>query len=172
MTLWALRPFFVYGDRQTLRNHALQELLQPVVAGLGYELLGIEYLPGRADGLLRLYIDHPEGICIEDCEQVSHQVSGVLEVEDPIRGKYVLEVSSPGLERPLFALEHFQRFIGQQVKIRLQRPLLLEAGNTRKNFSGLLTGVENQDILIEVDQVIYRLSYEHIDKAHLVPSDE
>jgi len=152
-----------------LRNNALHALLQPVVDGLGYELLGIEYQQGRHDGLLRLYIDHPEGICIEDCEQVSHQVSGVLEVEDPIRSKYVLEVSSPGLDRPLFALEHFQRFVGQYAKVRLQRPLVLESGQTRKNFNGLLTGVENQEVLIEVDQVMYRLPYEQIDKAHLVP---
>ncbi len=152
-----------------MRNNALQELLQPVVNGLGYELLGIEYRQGRHDGLLRLYIDHPDGICIEDCEQVSHQVSGVLEVEDPIRSQYLLEVSSPGLDRPLFALAHFQRFVGQQAKIRLQRPLVLDAGETRRNFSGLLMGVDKQDVLIEVDQVIYRLPYEQIDKARLVP---
>ncbi len=151
-------------------HKALTELLQPVVNGLGYELLGVESLSqGRHDTLLRLYIDHPEGIGIDDCEAVSYQVSGVLEVEDPIRGQYTLEVSSPGLDRPLFALEHFSRFIGQQAKIRLQRPLPMAEGAPRRNFNGLLLGVEHNEILVEIDKVLYRLPYAQVDKAHLVP---
>ncbi len=168
---WALCPFFCLWGTLTLLHKQLQALLEPVVSGLGYELLGVESINhGRHETLLRLYIDHSEGIRVEDCQKVSYQVSGVLDVEEPIRGQYTLEVSSPGLDRPLFALEHFTRFIGHQAKIRLQRPLLLDTGLTRRNFNGLLIDVKNNEIMIEIDQMIYCLPYDQIDKAHLVPT--
>lgn len=144
----------------------LQQLLAPSIMALGYELLGIERLPqGRRGVLLRLYIDSPEGITLADCEQVSYQVSGILEVEEPIRGAYTLEVSSPGLDRPLFTLAHFERFIGHQVTVKLTQPL-----DTRRTFTGKLLQIDGRYLMIEVDGTTYRLLYDQVDKARLVPS--
>lgn len=143
----------------------LQELLAPVVTALGYELWGIERLSqGRRTLLLRVYIDNPKGITLDDCEQVSYQLSGVLDVEDPIAGRYTLEVSSPGLDRPLFTLEHFKRFIGHQVKVKVVPPL-----QARQNFVGILQKVEDLNVIILVDGLEYHLPYPQIAKARLVP---
>ena len=101
----------------------LQDLIESVVSSLGYELVGVEYLTQGRGGLLRVYIDSEDGINLDDCSRVSHQLSGVLDVEDVIRGQYQLEVSSPGLDRPLFSLAHFERFVGQQVKLKLAVPI-------------------------------------------------
>lgn len=140
-------------------------LLEPTVSTLGYELLGVEYLAQGKHSRLRLYIDSPSGIGLEDCETVSHQVSGVLDVDDPIRGQYSLEVSSPGLDRPLFLTEHYARFVGQKVKLRLYRPQ-----DDRRNFHGRITAVENGQIYIGVeDGGQLELSIEDIEKANLVP---
>ena len=96
----------------------LWDLLEPVVTGMGYELVEIEYNPGSRHGLLRLYIDHEDGIVLDDCTDVSHQVSALLDVEDPIAGRYSLEVSSPGLDRPLRGIKDYERFTGEIVKIK------------------------------------------------------
>jgi len=149
-----------------LLDTVLQQLLAPSIMALGYELLGIERLPqGRRGVLLRLYIDSPEGITLADCEQVSYQVSGILEVEEPIRGAYTLEVSSPGLDRPLFTLAHFERFIGHQVTVKLTQPL-----DARRAFTGKLLQIDGRYLMIEVDGTTYRLLYDQVDKARLVPS--
>lgn len=142
----------------------LQQLLEPGVAALGYELLGIEHLAQGRHSLLRLYIDSPDGITVEDCERVSHQVSGVLEVEDPIKGQYTLEVSSPGLDRPLFKPEHYARFIGEVVSLRLVRPL-----GERRKFKGRLLALREDAVVVEQDGVEVVIPLEDIDKAHLVP---
>ena len=147
-----------------MRDQALEKLLAPVVDGLGYELLGILRLAQARRGvLLRLYIDSEFGITVDDCARVSHHVSGVLDVEDVIRGEYTLEVSSPGLDRPLFTLAHFQRFIGAQVKIRLYR-----AEHNRRNFSGVLRAVDNDTVLIDDNGTEFRLPYGRIERANLV----
>lgn len=144
---------------------ALQQLLAPSIMALGYELLGVERLPqGRRGLLLRLYIDSPEGITLADCEQVSYQVSGILEVEDPIPGAYTLEVSSPGLDRPLFTLAHFERFVGHKMTIKLTQPL-----DTRRTFTGKLLQIEGRYLMIEVEGTTYRLLYDQVEKARLVP---
>jgi ribosome maturation factor RimP len=149
-----------------LLDKELQKLLAPVVTALGYELVGVERLPqGGHQALLRVYIDHPEGISLSDCERVSYQVSGVLDVQDPISGHYTLEVSSPGLERPLFTLDHFIRFVGHKVRVRLTQPL-----NARRNFTGLLQRVLDRNMIVVVcEETEYSLPYDQIDKAHLVP---
>lgn len=145
-------------------DNKLQELLAPAITALGYELLGIERITqGKRGTLLRVFIDCDEGITLDDCERVSHQVSGILDVEDPIVGKYILEVSSPGLDRPLFTLDHFSRFVGHKVSVKLRRPL-----DTRRNFSGVLQRIENNRIFIVVDQTEFALPYEQIERAHLV----
>ena len=145
-------------------DEGLRRLLQPVVEMLGYELVGIEYFPSGHHHILRVYIDKEEGITLEDCEQVSHQVSALLDVEDPIRGTYTLEVSSPGLDRPLFTPEHFARFSGRQVKLRLFAPR-----GGRRNYKGLLQGLDDGNVRLEVDGEEFRLPLEEIERARLVP---
>lgn len=142
----------------------LEEIIGPGVEALGYELVGVEYLPQGRHSLLRVYIDSEDGIGVDDCERVSHQVSGVLDVEDPIRGQYTLEVSSPGLDRPLFTQAHYARFVGSEVQLRLHRP-----HNGRRKFKGRLTAVEGETITIEVDGEALSLELAEIEKAHLVP---
>jgi len=140
-------------------------LLEPTVSAMGYELLGVEYIAQGKHSRLRVYIDAPAGIGLEDCETVSHQVSGVLDVDDPIRGQYSLEVSSPGLDRPLFQPDHFARFVGQKVKLRLHQPR-----NGQRNFHGRIGAVEGNEVYISMDdgtQLV--LSIEDIEKANLVP---
>lgn len=147
---------------------ASEKLLQPIAAavrGLGYELVGVEHLPQGRHSLLRIYIDTDAGVTVDDCERVSRQVSGVLDVEDPIRGHYTLEVSSPGLDRPLFTAEHFARFAGRQVKLRLALPL---AG--RRNFTGVLQGMKDDDVVVVIDGgEELRVALDGIDHARLVP---
>lgn len=145
----------------------LQALLAPVVEALGYECWGLEFLSQGRHSLLRVYIDKVDGILIEDCETVSRQVSGVLDVEDPISGEYTLEVSSPGMDRPLFTLEQFARYVGEQVKIKLRVPF-----ERRRNFQGVLRGVEEQDVVVLVDDHEYLLPIDSIDKANIIPRFE
>jgi ribosome maturation factor RimP len=150
----------------TALDNELQNLLSPVVTALGYELVGVVRLSqGRHQMLLRVYIDSPDGIKIEDCERVSYQVSGVLDVHDPIAKEYTLEVSSPGLDRPLFTLEHFIQFIGHQAKVSLARPM-----EGRRHFTGILQRVQDRNVIVSVEGMEYLLPYDQIDKAHLVPS--
>lgn len=142
----------------------LTELFEPVIASLGCELWGIEYMAQGRRALLRIYIDKEEGIGVEDCERVSRQVSSVLDVEDPIQSEYTLEVSSPGMDRPLFKLKHYQANIGERVAVRLRLPF-----EGRRKFTGLLKGIENEEVVLEVDNEEYILPYELIDKANIVP---
>lgn len=142
----------------------LQALLAPVVEALGYECWGIEFLSQGRHSLLRIYIDHANGILVDDCEKVSRQVSGILDVEDPISSEYTLEVSSPGMDRPLFTLDQFARFAGEQVKIKLRAPF-----EGRRNFQGLLRGVEEQDVVVLVDEHEYLLPIDLVDKANIIP---
>jgi ribosome maturation factor RimP len=142
----------------------LQALLAPVIEALGYECWGLEFLSQGRHSLLRIYIDHANGILVEDCEKVSRQVSGVLDVEDPISNEYTLEVSSPGMDRPLFTLEQFAKHAGELVKIKLRSPY-----EGRRNYQGSLRGVEEQDVVVLVDDHEYLLPIDLIDKANIVP---
>lgn len=142
----------------------LQALLAPVVEALGYQCWGIEFISQGLHSLLRVYIDHANGILIDDCEKVSRQLSGVLDVEDPISVDYTLEVSSPGMDRPLFTIEQYVAHVGDQVKIKLRSPF-----EGRRNFQGLLRGVEEQDVVVLVDDHEYLLPIDMIDKANIIP---
>jgi ribosome maturation factor RimP len=142
----------------------LVALLRPVVEGLGYELWELEYSPGRGSGCLRLYIDAPAGISLDDCERVSRAVSGVLDAGDPLPGQYTLEVSSPGLERPLRTPEHFARYVGERVYVELVQPV---AGQRR--FRGVLLGAGGETIEIESDGRRQALPVGGIRKAQLAP---
>ncbi len=145
------------------RDPRLTALIRPAVEALGYELVGVEYRRGRKGALLRVYIDHREGVTLDDCARVSHQVSGVLDVEDPIVEQYDLEVSSPGLDRPLFEPEHFERFAGQRVRIRLSPPV-----DGRRKFTGVLLGIEDGQVRVDEDGIERRVPLEAVSTARLV----
>ena len=117
----------------------LSNLFEPVIESMAYELVGVE-LTGSGNGtILRIYIDAENGITVDDCQAVSYQVSGILDVEDPLQGHYTLEVSSPGLDRPLVKPEHFEQFTGELVKIRSTEAVL-----GRKNFKGILESFDGE----------------------------
>ncbi|TBU97913.1 ribosome maturation factor RimP [Stutzerimonas kirkiae] len=145
----------------------LQALLAPVVEALGFQCWGVEFISQGRHSLLRVYIEHENGILVDDCEKVSRQLSGVLDVEDPISTDYTLEVSSPGMDRPLFTLEQYAAYIGEQVKIKLRSPY-----EGRRNFQGLLRGVEEQDVVVQVDEHEYLLPLDLIDKGNIIPRFE
>lgn len=146
------------------RIEQLQTLLTPVIESLGYQCWGIEFISQGKHSLLRVYIDHTNGIGVEDCEKVSRQVSAVMDVEDPIPYEYTLEVSSPGMDRPLFALEQYESYLGEQLKIKLR-----SAFEGRRNFEGILQGVEDAQIILRIDDEEYLLPVELIEKANIVP---
>jgi ribosome maturation factor RimP len=142
----------------------LRQMLEPAVALHGCELVAVEYFPQGNSSTLRVYIDKQDGVTVDDCERVSHQISGVLDVEDPIAGHYRLEVSSPGLDRPLDGARDFERFRGQEVKLRLHAPL-----NGQRNFKGLLLGLRGERVALEVNGEEILLPLRDVDKARLVP---
>jgi ribosome maturation factor RimP len=141
----------------------VEQLIELPVESLGYELVGVEYIKGGQDTVLRIYIDAEQGISIEDCERVSHQISGILDVEEPITSAYSLEVSSPGFDRPLFKATDFERFAGSPAKVSLKIPV-----NGRRNFTGVLQGFDNENILIEVDGEEYELPFSRLARARLI----
>lgn len=147
-----------------MESPQIRSLLEPSVTALGYELVAVELVGSGADRTLRVYIDGPEGITVEDCAKVSRQASAVLDVEDPISGSYLLEVSSPGLDRPLVRVEDFQRFQGSLVKVKAREAVL-----GRKNFTGVLSEASADSIVVEVDGEPYELAFSNIERARLVP---
>ena len=147
------------------KEETLRAMIAPVVEALGCEFWGLEYLSSGRNALLRIYIDRDEtGVTVEDCEKISRQVSSLMDVEDPIGGEYTLEVSSPGLERPLYTLSQFLRYVGEDVAIRLRFPY-----EGRRNFKGRLNGVEGEDILLIVEDHEYLFPVDSIEKANVVP---
>ena len=142
----------------------LLKLLEPAVERLGYELADLEVRLGGKGGLIRVFIDKPEGIDLDDCEKVSLAVSALLDVEDPVPGNYNLEVSSPGLDRKLTKIEHFQRFAGETVKVQMRFPI-----EGRKRFRGTLVASNDENIVVEVDGEPHSLPMATIDTARLVP---
>lgn len=151
----------------TTKLAVLAALIEPAVVGLGYELWGIEFHSGGGHrSILRVYIEAEGGVKLEGCQKVSHQISGVLDVEDPINGEYTLEVSSPGMDRPLFKLNHYERYVGYKVKVKLKMPF-----EGRRNLAGRIAAVENEEVVIQLDEPEeeYVLPIESIDKAHIVP---
>ena len=162
-----LRPIFcanlVYGiEMQGLKN--LSTLLEPTVEGLGYELLHLEMGQQGKDRVLRIYIDAPGGIMVDDCELVSKQVSALLDVEDPLNGSYLLEVSSPGLDRPLVKPRHFQQYVGDKAKIVMSNYVL-----GRRNFTGQMVEAGDDAVILEIDGESYELPYDDMESARLEP---
>lgn len=145
----------------------LVTLIEPIVEGLGYECVGIEYNPHPQHGLLRIYIDTENGILLEDCTKVSHQISGVLDVEDPISNNYELEVSSPGADRPFFKLTQFEQFIGSTVIINLFTPI-----NKQRKISGQIEKVEADIIFLQQGEKVLEIPFQAMSKARLAPDFE
>ena len=142
----------------------LTQMLEAPVQALGYELVGVEFIRAGHHSTLRIYIDHENGINVENCAEVSHQASAVLDVEDPISVAYNLEVSSPGLDRPLFSSEHYTRFIGEEVSFVLRMAI-----QNRRNWKGIIAGVDGEMITITVDGKNEVFALSNIQKANLVP---
>ncbi|WP_026287115.1 ribosome maturation factor RimP [Gilvimarinus chinensis] len=142
----------------------LTTMFAPAVDALGCELWGLEYFTGGKPKVLRVYIDKADGVQVEDCAKVSRQLSSLMDVEDPISGEYTLEVSSPGMDRPLYTLEQFADYKGQVAAVKLRVPF-----DGRRKFKGVLQGVEDQDVVILVDNEEYLLPIESIEKANIVP---
>jgi ribosome maturation factor RimP len=147
-----------------LSSARLTQLLQPLVEGLGYEFIGLEHHSNPPSPALVIYIDRPGGIAVEDCERVSREVAAVLDVEDPISGHYNLEISSPGLDRPLFTLEQFERFRGEMAKVSVFAPV---AG--RRKFKGEILGTNAGKVRLDQEGTEVVLDMGNIAKARLVP---
>jgi ribosome maturation factor RimP len=145
----------------------LNELLQPLVEDLGYEFVGLEYNSNPKHSVLRIYIDHENGVGIEDCETVSRETAALLDVKDPIRSQYNLEVSSPGLDRPLFTAAHYRQFEGCIAQVNLFAPQ-----DGRRKFSGPILGADENGIRIEQDGTEVTLDLSNVVKARLVPDYE
>ncbi len=164
MLLSGLTAHFLFVKLKMAKDiSVLQALLEPTVTALGYELLGCVYMAQGKGGLLRVYIDSGQGIMLADCEKVSRQISAVLDVEDPIASAYNLEVSSPGMNRPLFKLAHFQKVIGSMVNIRLHIPI-----NKRRQFRGLLQDIADDILIIKIDEELFKLPFANIARANLL----
>jgi ribosome maturation factor RimP len=143
----------------------LISMLSPAVSGLGFELWGVEYLGQGKHSVLRIYIDSEDGVTLDDCSQVSHQVSGILEVEDPIKGQYNLEVSSPGMDRPLFTVGQFARYVGSKVKLRLRQAVM-----GHRKFSARIDVVQGDEIvLVDESGEAINVHMSDIEKANIVP---
>ncbi|HBX26333.1 MAG TPA: ribosome maturation factor RimP [Gammaproteobacteria bacterium] len=151
----------------TPKQQQLTELLQPSVVSLGLILWAIEIV-GRANRtILRLVIDHSgRSVTVEDCEAVSRQVSRILDVNDPLLERYTLEVSSPGIERTLYRLEHYEPFVGYQAKVKLRVPF-----EERKNYLGMISGVRDQAVLLQQGGIEYEFPVEQIERGQLVVTD-
>lgn len=147
-----------------IKDTALHALIEPVVASMGFELWGIDYLSQGKHSRLVIYIDSPDGVSVEDCASISRQVSAVLDVEDPIAGEYRLEVSSPGMDRPLYTLDQYARFKGHEIALRLRTPF-----EGRRKFKGLLAGVEGDEVLLHLEGEEYCFPIDTIDQARVVP---
>lgn len=146
-------------------DNELHVRLATLIQSMGYELIGVEMFPEGGRKVFRIYIDSPKGITVDNCSQVSYQVSAMFDVEDPIQGHYNLEVSSPGIDRPLFEIDHFKKQIGNRVRIRLQRAI----GN-RKQYKGLLQRVEGENIYLLVEGIEQEvmLPFSEIEKANVI----
>lgn len=145
-------------------DERLEDLVRPVVEALNLQLWGVEYSSQGRCTVVRIFIDNTEGVKLLDCESVSRQVGSLFDVEDPIAGEYQLEVSSPGLDRPLFSEDQYSKFVGHEVKVTLRRPF-----EGRRKFKGLLRAVADGEISIVLDEHEYILPLESVEKANIVP---
>jgi ribosome maturation factor RimP len=159
-------PFFCFWSVNLSQlERKLTDMLTSPVEALGLDLVGVEFVRAGKHSILRVYIDHEDGIDVDDCADASRQMSAVLDLEDPITTEYNLEVSSPGMDRPLFKFAHYEAVLGETVSVKLSIP---QEG--RRNFKGLLLKCENESILIKVDNEEFSLAIANIEKSNLVPN--
>ncbi len=147
---------------QPIDIEKIESVVEPVVQSKGYELVACEWLFEEGRRILRIFIDKNEGVNIDDCSEISYLLSPLLDVEDLISGNYSLEISSPGLDRPLKKLADFEKFAGNKIRLRTKTPV-----DGRGNFKGILKGVEVGEILIKVDQQLFRIPHSNIHKARI-----
>ena len=143
----------------------LDQMLEGPIQALGFELWGIEFVRAGKHSTLRVYIEHPDGITVENCAEVSHQVSSILDVEDPLSTEYNLEVSSPGLDRLLFKPEQYEKYLGEQVSLTLRM-----AVNNRRKYKGVISRVEGEMLILNVDGSEETVAFANIQQANLVPN--
>lgn len=158
------------GERLSGTENRVAELIAPVIADLGFELVRVKLLQGASgrSQTLQIMAERPDGTMnVDGCAKISRAVSALLDVEDPIRGEYVLEVSSPGIDRPLVRLQDFDKYAGFVAKVETSEPI-----DGRRRFRGLLKGIEGSNILLEGDDVVYTIAFDTIEKAKLVLTDE
>ena len=147
-----------------MKQDKLSELLGPVIEELGYRFWGLEYQVRKVDALLRVYIDHDNGISVDDCATVSHEISGILDVEEPITMAYILEVSSPGMDRILFSAQQFSEFKGDGVKIKLNQMV-----DGRRKIKGNIESVNGEVITINTEDENINIEFDKIMRARINP---
>ncbi|AWB67081.1 ribosome maturation factor RimP [Saccharobesus litoralis] len=145
-------------------DSSLEEMIAPAVAATGFELWGIEFVRAGQHSTLRVYVDGENGVTVDDCAEVSRQLSAILDVEDPISSNYLLEVSSPGMDRVLFKLEQYPQYQGHKMTVKTRLPV-----DGRRKFTGIFLGLEGDCVVVEVDQHEYSIPYKNIDKAQIIP---
>lgn len=165
MRKWAIGPFLVFENRdcREMTYKQLDTLLAPALTHLGYEYWGCEQRQEGARSIFCIYMDKPGGVNLDDCAKASAELSALLEAEGDLNLAYVLEVSSPGIERPLFSLMQYQRFIGEMVSIKLHEKMA-----ERRSWQGILTAVTDKEVIITVDDTPYSIPFINIVKGHLV----
>ncbi|MGJ8663544.1 MAG: ribosome maturation factor RimP [Marinicella sp.] len=148
-----------------MKEKLLSELIQPVIEDMGFVFWGLEYLPQKNNAILRVFIDHEKGINVNDCANCSREISGILEVEDPINGAYVLEVSSPGMDRVLFNADQFSRYMGEFVQVKLAQPV-----DGARNIKGIIKAVSDDQIVVANEVTSYGFEMGNVMKARLKPT--
>jgi ribosome maturation factor RimP len=160
-------PFFVsiilVGEVFINLETKITEIIEPIIVALGYELWGCEVQQQGRDFLVRIYIDSPQGVDLDACGKVSHELGAILDVEDPMSGSYTLEVSSPGIERVLFKKEHYIRYIGSDIKLNLFAPV-----DKQKKFTGKIQDVKDDVLYFIVEDKVLMIPMANIAKASLV----
>lgn len=142
----------------------LESLIEPAVAAIGFELWGVEFIRAGKHSTLRVYIEGENGISVDDCAEVSRQLSAIMDVEDPISTNYLLEVSSPGMDRVLFKPEQYASFVGAVLTLKTRLPV-----DGRRKFKGVLEGIEDNSVVLTVDNDEFCIPFKNIDKAQIVP---
>ncbi len=148
-----------------MKEKLLSELISPVIEDMGFVFWGLEYMPQKNNAILRVYIDHENGVNVNDCANCSHEISGLLEVEDPINGAYVLEVSSPGLDRVLFTVDQFKNYVGEFVQVKLAQPV-----SGARNIKGTIKSVSDDEIIVANEVTEYGFELTNVMKARLKPT--
>jgi ribosome maturation factor RimP len=141
----------------------VEEIIRPVVEAMGYELWGCDLSSSGRQKTLRVYLESPAGISLDDCTRASKQIGAILDVEDPILGRYVLEISSPGIERPLFTVKQYQKYLGELVYVRLFVP-----HEDRRNYTGYIKAIDDEYLTLDVDGKVVKLLFSDFEKARLV----